>query len=112
MDENKKYDFTCPICHKDAQAISHYIEDCKPAKEFQPKPLFVATAYRWGERENHSYVVGVFSTKERAEYAADVEYTWRGCGKYECKIDEVSLDEINAEADAYHKSCIRKDSAG
>ena len=37
------------------------------------KIIHVVQAYRWGDRENHSYVVGVYDTKEQAIIAADKE---------------------------------------
>lgn len=53
--------------------------------------VFVCTAYRWGEREKHSYVVGVFDELERAVEAAIAEREWRG-GKYECEVISMSLN--------------------
>lgn len=50
--------------------------------------LHVVEALRWGDRENHSYVVGVYTSKELAEEAAQIEQVWRG-GKYTCVINEV-----------------------
>lgn len=50
--------------------------------------VYVVTAYRWGERSNHSYVVGVCSKKEAAIKMADFERQYRG-GKYECEVLEV-----------------------
>ena len=31
------------------------------------KPVYVVTMYRYGDREKHSYVLGVFSTAEMAK---------------------------------------------
>lgn len=49
-------------------------------------------AYRWGERESHSYLVGVYSKKHRALKEADTEEQYRG-GKYTCEVLEVTIDE-------------------
>ena len=57
------------------------------------KPTFyVATAYRLSSRENHSYVIGVFSTLEAAKIAARALSTETGY-KYGYGIDECPLDE-------------------
>lgn len=47
--------------------------------------LYIATMYRWGDEESHSYVLGVFETKELALAAGQSERDWRG-GKYEVKV--------------------------
>lgn len=49
------------------------------------KYIYVVTMYRWGDREKHSYVLGVY-TKERIarEKAAEEEFE-RG-GKYDAHI--------------------------
>lgn len=56
------------------------------------KIIHVVQAYRWGDRENHSYVVGVYDTKEQAIIAADKEEDSRGI-KYKCAIISTSLNE-------------------
>ena len=53
--------------------------------------VYVVTAYRWGDRERHSYVVGVYSTEGAARRAAEAEEGQRG-GKYECEILRMALD--------------------
>lgn len=53
--------------------------------------IFVCTAYRWGDREKHSYVVGVFDDLERAIHYAKAEKEWRG-NKYECEIISMPLN--------------------
>lgn len=52
---------------------------------------YVVTAYRFGDHECHSYVVGVFLKKLAAMKAAEKEEEYRG-GKYSCEILEVPLD--------------------
>ena len=58
------------------------------------KTVYVVTAYRWGDRENHSYNVGVFSTLDSAKLAADKHAMYRG-GKYACVVEECPLDKYN-----------------
>lgn len=53
--------------------------------------VYVVTAYRFGDNELHSYVVGVFTSRDQAKFNADVEETWRG-GKYRCEITQWQLD--------------------
>ncbi len=55
------------------------------------KYSYIITAYRFGERELHSYVVGVYSTKTKALKYADIEEEFRG-GKYVCEVLEVKVD--------------------
>jgi 2-polyprenyl-3-methyl-5-hydroxy-6-metoxy-1,4-benzoquinol methylase len=54
--------------------------------------VYVVTAYRWGNRESHSYVVGAFDNEENAIKEAKLETEWRG-GKYECEVRSMELNE-------------------
>ena len=63
--------------------------------------LYVTEALRWGDRESHSYVVGVYDTKEQAELAGNVEKTWRG-GKYDYTVNEYLLNEIQPDMLKFH----------
>jgi hypothetical protein len=54
--------------------------------------VYVVTAYRWGNREGHSYVVGTFDNEELALEKAAYEREWRG-GKYTCEIRSMYLNE-------------------
>jgi len=54
--------------------------------------LYVVEALRWGDRERHSYIVGVFSHMNLAQDAAEYEADYRG-GKYECVVVECTLDK-------------------
>ena len=58
------------------------------------KTLYVVEALRWGEREGHSYVVGVYSTMKQANVAKIAEECWRG-GKYMCEITPHAPDKID-----------------
>lgn len=53
--------------------------------------VYTVHAYRWGDRECHSYSVGVYSKKHAALTAAQTERDYRG-GKYECEVLEWTLD--------------------
>lgn len=66
--------------------------------------MFVVEMLRWGDREAHSYVIGVFDNIELATLAAEAEKTWRG-GKYEYEITEFVLNNIDEEVLNYHRAC-------
>jgi hypothetical protein len=54
--------------------------------------IYVVTAYRFGDRELHSYVVGAFDTAEKAIKQAKIEREWRG-GKYECEVRSMEVND-------------------
>lgn len=56
------------------------------------KKIYIVTAFRWGNRSDHSYISGVFSKKAQAIKDADNEVQHRG-GKYSCQVEEFILDE-------------------
>jgi hypothetical protein len=48
--------------------------------------IYVVTMYRWGDRENHSYVVGAFADdEERAVRLGKEMHEYRG-GKYDPEV--------------------------
>ena len=53
--------------------------------------IYTVHAYRYGDRERHSYSVGVYSKKAAALKAAQIETDYRG-GKYSCEVLEWALD--------------------
>ena len=53
--------------------------------------VFVCTMYRFGDRERHSYVVGVYTSIDHAKLAGACEKSWRG-GKYEYEVRDFELD--------------------
>lgn len=55
--------------------------------------IYVVTAYRWGDHEKHSYVVGAYDNYEGASDEARLEEMYRG-GKYECEIVQVYLNKV------------------
>ena len=63
--------------------------------------LFVVEALRWGDREDHTYVVGVFDNLQDACEACIVEEMWRE-GKYECFIND--CNEMNIEIQEQKKT--------
>ena len=68
--------------------------------------VYVVTAYRHGDKEKHSYVVGVYNSIEIAKYAAEIETTWRA-GKYECDIVPMAADDRvdNKKREYYLEVC-------
>lgn len=78
----------------------------EPIKTRLSGVLFVVEALRFGDRENHSYVVGVYTSAEKANNAAAIEENWRGVGKYECSIHCMVLDSVRQEKADYHRQCV------
>lgn len=58
----------------------------------KPYPYYIVEALRWGERENHSYVVGLYSELDRAIKVAEEHTEYRG-GKYQCVVLQCEMDE-------------------
>ena len=54
--------------------------------------LYVVTMYRWGDREAHSYVHGVFLKKHAALKAGEDERMYRGGSKYYPEVLEYDHD--------------------
>lgn len=54
--------------------------------------VYITEMLRWGEEETHHYIVGVYSNVVQAEFAGEVEKSWRG-GKYDYRVVEKKLDE-------------------
>jgi hypothetical protein len=54
--------------------------------------IYIVTAYRFGDREGPSYVVGAFDNEEEAIKQANIEREWRG-GKYVCEVRSMELNE-------------------
>ena len=68
--------------------------------------IHIVRAYRWGGEDNHNYIVGVYSDYLLAKQAAEIEYVWRGCGKYICKILTEAIDPITEEKVDYWRNCL------
>ncbi len=56
--------------------------------------VYVATMYRYGEKENHNYIIGVYTTRNIAIHNGNAEILWRGF-KYYPEVVEVELDKPN-----------------
>jgi hypothetical protein len=59
--------------------------------------LYVVEALRYGDRERHSYVVGVYDTLDGAKDAAEAEVNDRG-GKYTCEVTAHPINGGTANA--------------
>jgi len=57
--------------------------------------MYIVEALRFGNREDNSYVVGVYDHLHAAYRAAVAEEYWRG-RKYECVVAEYKLNAENA----------------
>ena len=55
--------------------------------------LYVVTMYRYGDRQKHSYVLGVWDTEEDANLFAKTEEAYRGYPKYQAEILPVELNK-------------------
>ena len=67
--------------------------------------LYVTEMLRWGDQETHHYIVGVYSSREGAAFAGEIEKTWRG-GKYDYQVVPMELDaSAPDEQYQYHTSC-------
>lgn len=62
----------------------------------EEKKLYVVIAYRFGNRDNHSYPIGVFERKQSAQQCADYYTLYRG-GRYGCTVEECILNNFNEE---------------
>jgi hypothetical protein len=49
--------------------------------------IYTVQAYKYGQRDGHSYIVGVYTRKHAALKAADAEEVYRG-NKYICEVCE------------------------
>jgi hypothetical protein len=68
--------------------------------------VYIVTAYRWGDRANHSYNLGVFTKKNKAQQVADSHCLYRG-GKYACDVDACDLDQFDNKSNEYTKTVYR-----
>lgn len=70
------------------------------------KTVYIVTSYRFGERSDHSYVIGAFDKKAKAIKCAEEHTTYRG-GKYLCSVDECTLNHYDNEDDNYTNEIYR-----
>lgn len=62
--------------------------------------VYVVIAYRWGQRENHSYTLGVFNQEDTAIKCADSHTEYRA-GKYACVVEKCVMNEFQNDSDQY-----------
>ena len=60
--------------------------------------VYTVHAYRWGDRECHSYTVGVYTKEHAALKAAEEVKEHRG-GKYECEVLEIVPNSKHEDGD-------------
>lgn len=70
------------------------------------KKYYTVHAYRFGDRERHSYPVGLYSKANKALKAADLEEEFRG-GKYKCEVIEWIPDGENKDGSGMPYQAIR-----
>jgi len=70
----------------------HWVECKRCEVGVQVPPVYTVHAFRFGDTERHSYIVGVFSDEEKAIRAAEEEEAYRG-GKYACEVLVWSINE-------------------
>jgi hypothetical protein len=69
----------------------YYRDFLRELNKLENREVHVVTMRRYGNREAHSYVLGVWSTREEAEKNGHIENLWRG-GKYEPDISTWVVD--------------------
>lgn len=72
------------------QGLHPKIERERLANMRAEQGYWVVTAYKWGCRDNHSYIVGIYSTESVAKDACEKEVEYRG-GKYGCEAIQLPL---------------------
>lgn len=53
--------------------------------------VYIVIAYRWGNKESHNYIVGIYDNVELAMSSAKNEREWR-INKYICEILEYDIN--------------------
>jgi len=74
--------------------------------ETSTKEVFVTIMYRYGDREGHSYLIGVFESFEDANLAGEKENSWRG-GKYDPEIYKCILNADYSESGKFEYELIK-----
>lgn len=62
--------------------------------------VYVVTAYKWGNIENESYVVGVFTKKDKAIEIADEHLIFKNY-KWVCYVDSCIVNQFNNSSGDY-----------
>ena len=68
--------------------------------------IYIVTAYRWGDKSDHSYNLGVFQKKHKAQQVAESHCQYRG-GKYACVVYKCVLNEFDNDSDNYTNEIYR-----
>jgi hypothetical protein len=79
-------DYCCAMCVVNGVVEEEEIKALKPGDL-----LYVVLMRRWGDKERHCYLLGVYASKRRAGIDAENEAVSRS-GKYDPEILEVRLD--------------------
>ena len=83
------------VCSKNWETLLAIgTRDPKMTDEEMNQSVFTVLACRWGSKDTHSYVVGVYADEAQALRIADEHETYRG-GKYECEVCKWALGEEN-----------------
>ena len=92
------------------KGLNHIIDNrdnkIKKLKEKMVNKIYVVTMYRWGDRESHSYVHGVYTDKDLAIEHARREQGYRGGNKYFPEVLEYSPNTPLNEDDVDYKAII------
>lgn len=64
--------------------------------------VFIVTAWRWGNPEDHHYSLGAFTDFDKAKEVANSHKAFRG-GKYECVVEECQMDHFDNDDEDYTK---------
>lgn len=56
--------------------------------------VYIVTMYRYGDKESHNYIIGVYTSKDIAIMNGNTEIIWRG-NKYYPEVVEMELDKSN-----------------
>lgn len=68
--------------------------------------VYTVTMYRYGDREMHSYVLGVYTDEQQALKEAEAEREYRGGNKYIPEILKVQMDRAAGERFTRHPAIL------
>lgn len=68
--------------------------------------VYIVNAYKWGDREGHSYTVGVYQKKHKAQQVADSHCDYRG-GKYACVVEKTFINRFENNDNWHTKEIYR-----
>ena len=76
--------------------LNDLMREAKKRNVIKQKKYYIVTMYRWGNKENYSYTLGVYSTKILATKAGREEQKYRGGLKYVPEVVAYCLDDKNS----------------